>query len=100
LPLHRLVRKTKHFTWTVEAEEVLGNLKALLTNAPILVPPTKGEALLLYVAATIQVVSVAILVERHKEGNALPSRGWFTSSAKYYPRLRTATHRSRSYYMQ
>jgi hypothetical protein len=27
------------FTWTSEAEEALGNLKALLTNAPILVPP-------------------------------------------------------------
>jgi hypothetical protein len=38
LPLYRLLRKTKHFTWTLEAEEALGNLKALLTNVPILVP--------------------------------------------------------------
>ena len=54
------------------AEEALGNLKALLTNAPILVPPAAGEALLIYVAATTQVVSAAIVVERQEEGHALP----------------------------
>jgi hypothetical protein len=64
LPLYRLLRKAERFTWTPEAEEALGNLKALLTNAPILVPPAAGEALLIYVAATTQVVSTAIIVER------------------------------------
>jgi hypothetical protein len=64
LPLYRLLRKAECFTWTPEAEEALGNLKALLTNAPILVPPAAGEALLIYVAATTQVVSAAIVVER------------------------------------
>jgi hypothetical protein len=54
-----------------EAEEALGNLKALLTNAPILVPPAEGETLLIYVATTTQVVSVAIVVERQEEGHAL-----------------------------
>jgi hypothetical protein len=38
-PLYRLLRKAECFTWTPEVEEALGNLKALLTNAPILVPP-------------------------------------------------------------
>ena len=55
-----------------EAEEALTKLKALLTNPPVLVPPTKGEALLLYVAAMTQVVSTAVVVERHEEGHALP----------------------------
>jgi hypothetical protein len=64
LPLYCLLRKTERFTWTPEAEEALGNLKALLTSAPILVPPAAGEALLIYVAATTQVVSAAIVVER------------------------------------
>jgi hypothetical protein len=72
LPLYRLLRKVECFTWTPEAEEALGNLKALLTNAPILVPPATGEALLIYVAATTQVVSVTIVVERQEEGHALP----------------------------
>jgi ribonuclease HI len=71
LPLYRLLRKAERFTWTPEAEEALGNLKALLTNAPILVPPAAGEALLIYVAATTQVVSVAVVVERREEGHAL-----------------------------
>jgi hypothetical protein len=31
-----------------------------------------GEALLIYVAATTQVVSAAIVVERREEGHALP----------------------------
>jgi hypothetical protein len=71
LPLYRLLRKAERFTWTLEAEEALGNLKALLTNAPILVPLAAGEALLIYVAATNQVVSVAIVVERREEGHTL-----------------------------
>jgi hypothetical protein len=72
LPLYRLLRKVECFTWTPKVEEALGNLKALLTNAPILVPPAAGEALLIYVAATTQVVSAAIMVERREEGHALP----------------------------
>ena len=72
LPLYRLLRKAECFTWTPEAEEALGNLKALLTKAPILVPPADGEALLVYVAATTQVVSAAIVVERQEEGHTLP----------------------------
>jgi ribonuclease HI len=72
LPLYRLLRKAECFTWTPKAEEALGNLKALLTNAPILVPPAAGQALLIYVAATTQVVSAAIVVERREEEHALP----------------------------
>jgi hypothetical protein len=72
LPLYRLLRKTERFTWTPDAEEALGNLKALLTSVPILVPPAAGEALLIYVTATTQVVSAAIMVERREEGHALP----------------------------
>jgi hypothetical protein len=100
LPLYRLLRKTERFSWTPEAEEALGNLKALLTSAPILVPPAVGEALLIYVAATTQVVSAAIVVERREEGHALLSRGWSTSSAKCYPRPRSATRKFRSYCTQ
>jgi hypothetical protein len=37
-----------------------------------LVSPAAGEALLIYVAATTQVVSAAIVVERREEGHALP----------------------------
>ena len=72
LPLYRLLRKSERFSWTPEAKEALTKLKALLTNPPVLVPPTKDEALLLYIAAMTQVVSAAIVVERQEGGHALP----------------------------
>jgi hypothetical protein len=72
LPLYRLLKKHKRFSWTVEAQEVLDKLKATLSHAPILTPPQDGEPLYLYVAATTQVVSAVIVVERTEEGHALP----------------------------
>ena len=57
--------------WTPEAQEALERLKASLTRAPILTPPTDSEPLYLYVAVTTQVVSAVIVVERQEEGHAL-----------------------------
>ena len=53
----------------LEAQEALDKLKDLLSKAPILMPPTNGEPLLLYVAATTQVVSSGIVVEREEQGH-------------------------------
>ena len=61
LPLYRLLKKTQHFAWTDEAEESLSKLKALLTSPPILVAPDPGESLLLYIAATTQVVNAPLI---------------------------------------
>jgi hypothetical protein len=72
LPLYHLLKKSEHFSWTLEAEEALTKLKAMLSNPPILIPPATGEPLLLYVAATTHMVSAAIVVERADEGHALP----------------------------
>jgi hypothetical protein len=72
LPLYRLLKKHERFSWTAEAQEALDKLKASLTHAPILTPPQDGEPLYLYVAATTQVVSVVIVVERTEKGHALP----------------------------
>jgi hypothetical protein len=71
LPLYRLLKKHERFSWTVEAQEALDKLKASLTHAPILTPPRDGEPLYLYVAATTQVVSAVIVVERTEEGHTL-----------------------------
>ena len=43
----------------------------LLTRAPILVPPSNGESLLVYIVATTQVVSAALVVELEEEGHTL-----------------------------
>jgi ribonuclease HI len=70
-PLYRLLKKHERFSWTAEAQEALDKLKASLTHAPVLTPPQDGEPLYLYMAATTQVVSAVIVVER-TEGHALP----------------------------
>ena len=46
-----------------EAQKALDTVKQLLTKASILVPPTDGEPLLLYIVATTQVVNAALVVE-------------------------------------
>jgi hypothetical protein len=71
LPLYRLLKKADRFAWTPEAHEALDKVKEFLMKAPILVPPTDGELLLLYIAATTQVVSAALVVEREEEGHTL-----------------------------
>ena len=62
-PLYQLLKKADRFEWTPEAQEALDMVKQLLTKAPILVPPTDEEPLLLYIMATTQVVSAALVVE-------------------------------------
>jgi hypothetical protein len=66
------LKKHERFSWTVEAQEALDKLKATLARVPILTPPQDGEPLFLYVAATTQVVSAIIVVERTEEGHTLP----------------------------
>jgi hypothetical protein len=51
LPLYRLLKKHKHFSWAVEAQEALDELKAALAHTSILTPPQNGEHLYLYVAS-------------------------------------------------
>jgi hypothetical protein len=45
-------------------------LKKVLSTPPVLVAPKEKEPLLLYIAATHQVVSTVLVVERSKEGKA------------------------------
>jgi prephenate dehydrogenase len=61
-----LLKKTDKFEWTEEAKEAFESLKVYLTSSPILTPPKKHEDMMLYIAATSTVVSVAIVVEREE----------------------------------
>ena len=45
-------------------------LKTLLSTQPVLAAPISKEPLLLYIAATGQVVSTVLTVERKEEGKA------------------------------
>jgi hypothetical protein len=69
--LYRLLKKADRFAWTSEAQVALDKVKELLMKAPILAPPIKKEPLLLYIAATTQVVSATLVVEWEEERHAL-----------------------------
>nr|CAH66815.1 OSIGBa0093K19.2 [Oryza sativa] len=67
LPLFKLLKRSGPFTWTEEAERALTQLKAYLSSPPVLVAPKPDEPLLLYLAATPQVVSAALVVKRDED---------------------------------
>jgi hypothetical protein len=69
LPFFKLLKKLGKFEWTTEADKAFQKLKEYLSNSPILTPPKKYEPLLLYIAATTTVVSIAMVVERDEEGH-------------------------------
>ena len=52
--------------WSEEADAAFTHLKKFLTSPPVLMAPTKGETLYLYIATTDRVVSMAIVVEHDK----------------------------------
>jgi hypothetical protein len=58
------------FEWTEEADIAFTQLKKVLSTPPVLVAPKEKEPLLLYIAATHQVVSTVLVVERSEEGKA------------------------------
>ena len=61
--------------WTPEAEAALQDLKKYLSSTPILVAPKPQESLLLYLAATNQVVSAALVAQREVDEEAVAMAG-------------------------
>ena len=64
------MKKSDKFEWTEEADAAFAELKTLLSTQPVLASPISKEPLLLYIAATGQVVSTILTVEREEEGKA------------------------------
>jgi ribonuclease HI len=62
--------QTTKFEWTEEADTAFAQLKKVLSTPPVLVAPKEKEPLLLYIAATHQVVSIVLVVKRSEEGKA------------------------------
>jgi hypothetical protein len=60
----------KKLEWTKEADAAFLQLKKVLSTPPVLVAPKEREPLLLYIAATHQVVSTVLVVEQREEGKA------------------------------
>jgi hypothetical protein len=71
LPFYALMKKSDDkFEWTEEAHTAFGQLKKVFFTPPVLVASKEKEPLLLYIAATHQVVSTVLVVERSEEGKA------------------------------
>jgi hypothetical protein len=60
LPFFKLPKKHDKFQWTQEAFE---DLKMYMSNPPTLVAPEPHENMQLYISTTLDVVSIAIVVE-------------------------------------
>jgi hypothetical protein len=71
LPFYALMKKSdKKFEWTEEADAAFSQLKKVLSTPLVLVAQKEREPLLLYIAATHQVVSMVLVVEISEEGKA------------------------------
>jgi hypothetical protein len=69
LRFYALMKKSDNkFEWTEEADTAFAQLKKVLSTPSVLVTPKEREPLLLYIAATHQVVSTVLVVERNEEG--------------------------------
>jgi hypothetical protein len=78
LPFFKIMKQSDTFKWTPEAAAAFEDLKKYLTSPPVKVVPRPLEHLLIYLAATPQTASAALVVEREelipaKESTASPS---------------------------
>ena len=63
LPFFKLLKKADKFVWDDEVRHAFDKLKESLTSPPIMMPPIPKETLLLYIAATTNVVSTVLVTE-------------------------------------
>ena len=79
LSFFKILKKAGPVKWTLEADAALQELKTYLSSFPTLVAPKPQEPLLLYLAATNQVVRAALVAQREVEEAAasasVPSGG-------------------------
>jgi len=69
LPFFKLLKASKRFSWSEEADTAFKQLKLFLTKPLIMTVPRPDETLLIYIAATSRVVSTTIVVEHEEAGH-------------------------------
>ena len=72
LPLYHLLKKTDKFVWSEAAEAAFKELKRAMATTPVLAPPAPREPMLMYIAASNQVVSIVLVVEEEEAGKQWP----------------------------
>jgi dsDNA-binding SOS-regulon protein len=95
LPFFKLLKKSDKFEWTDETDQMLEELKTLLTTPPIMMPPAPKETLLLYISASTQVVSTVLVANDLKKVTLAPSNDLSTTSVRSYLTTRLGTRNPR-----
>ncbi|RDX99860.1 Protein NYNRIN, partial [Mucuna pruriens] len=70
-PIFNTLKKGDSFTWTTDSEEAFLRLKALLATPVILMKPTPGIPLLIYILVAEEAVSAAMVQEREGKQNPI-----------------------------
>ncbi|KAL0402391.1 UNVERIFIED_CONTAM: hypothetical protein Slati_4269000 [Sesamum latifolium] len=70
LPFFKTLRKVRTFEWDASCQRAFEELKNYLAGLPLLVKPSAGDTLYLYLSATTQAVSSVLI--REEEGKQLP----------------------------
>ncbi|KAL0413492.1 UNVERIFIED_CONTAM: Retrovirus-related Pol polyprotein from transposon.6, partial [Sesamum radiatum] len=70
LSFFKMLRKAKTFEWGTPCQHAFEELKAYLAELPLLVKPSPGETLYLYLSVAPQAVSSVLI--REEEGKQLP----------------------------
>jgi hypothetical protein len=80
-------------------QNALDDHKALISKPLILASLEPGDTVLMYVTATTQVISVAMIVEWEEPSTSTRYKGWSITSARSSPTMRPTTIRYKSYFM-
>ncbi|KAL0456624.1 UNVERIFIED_CONTAM: hypothetical protein Slati_1001600 [Sesamum latifolium] len=70
LPFFKVLRKAQTFKWDASCQLAFEELKSYLAELPLLVKPSPGDTLYLYLSTTPQAVSSVLI--REEEGKQLP----------------------------
>ncbi|KAL0434319.1 UNVERIFIED_CONTAM: Ribonuclease HI [Sesamum latifolium] len=107
LPFFKILRKAKTFEWDASCQRAFEELKSYLAELPLLVKPSPGDTLYLYLSATLQAVSSVLICE--EEGRQLPiyyvskvlngAEGRYTPIEKMALALVVTTKRLRPYFL-
>ncbi|KAL0309356.1 UNVERIFIED_CONTAM: hypothetical protein Sradi_5877900 [Sesamum radiatum] len=63
LPCFKVLRKAKNFEWDTTCQQAFKELKKYLLRFPLLLKPSPGDTLYLYLSATPQAVSSILMNE-------------------------------------
>jgi hypothetical protein len=96
LPLYRLLKKHECFSWTIEAQEVLDKLKAMLAHATVLTPPQDASLCTSTSPQPLRWSAPSSWWSVRRRGTPYQSRGPCITSVKCCLRPRHTTRRSRS----